>query len=517
MNVLPLNFKALRAPRFLAGVLASGLIATAALHPALAQRGPGGAGPAPGIDTPFGRAPLTFADLVEKVRPAVVSISVSSGTARTAPRSNGSRGNPSFPDIPEDHPLYEFFKQLPKEFRGPGGPGGPGGQRAQAQGSGFVISEDGYVVTNEHVIKGAGRIQVSFDGDNKFDAELVGADPRTDLALLKIKANQRFPYVRLATKSPRVGDWVLAVGNPFGFGGTVTAGIVSALGREVGAGPYEFMQIDAAVNKGNSGGPTFNLEGEVVGVNTAIYSPSGGNVGIAFAIPAKTVQDVISQLLKTGSVARGWLGVAIGNVDEDTAESLGLKTNGGPPRGALIGDITAGGPAEAAGLKRNDIVLSVNGQVIKNSRELAQRVAEIAPGTTVAVEIIRDGRPQTVQVRLGTFPGTGPVASKTEPKRSPGTTKVDLLGLTLAPLSGSGREGVAITEVNPDSHAASRGLKAGDVILEINNQPVSSIGDVESGIKRATDAGRPAVMLRVKTAEGMMQVPVRLEKTARRD
>lgn len=512
MRLSPFSPKTTVGPRLVAGAIAAALIATAALQPVFAQRGPAGPGPTPGIDTPFGRAPLTFADLVEKVRPAVVSITVSSGDSRPNSRGAPPRGAPSLPDIPEDHPLYEFFKQLPKEFRGPGGP------RGQSQGSGFVISEDGYVVTNEHVVKGGGRIQISFDPDNKFDADIVGSDIRTDLALLKIKADRRFPYVRLATKPPRVGDWVLAVGNPYGFSSTVTAGIVSALGREVGSGPYDFMQIDAAVNKGNSGGPTFNLDGEVIGVNTAIYSPSGGNVGIAFAIPAKTVQDVVSQLLKSGSVPRGWLGVAIGNVDEETAESLGMQTNGGAPKGALIGDVTADSPADAAGLRRNDIVLSLNGIVIKNSRELSKRVADTAPGTTVAVEILRDGRTQTVQVRLGTFPGTGPVAAKgSEPKRAPNATRVDLLGLSVAPLTSGGREGVTIAEVNPDSHAASRGLKAGDVIVEINNQPVASVADLEAGLKRALDAGRPAVMLRVRTSEGMMQVPVRLERTARRD
>ena len=222
------------------------------------------------------------------------------------------------PDLPEDHPLNEFFRNLPREFGGRGGQNTPNAPRppSQAQGSGFVISADGYVVTNNHVIDGAAKIQVSFDKDRKYEAELVGTDARTDVALLKIKSSEKFQTVKFAAAQPRVGDWVLAVGNPFGLGGTVTAGIVSAQGRDIGSGPYDYMQIDAAVNRGNSGGPSFNLEGDVVGVNTAIYSPSGGNVGIAFAIPAKTVQDVVAQLKAGGSVSRGWLGVKIQNIDE---------------------------------------------------------------------------------------------------------------------------------------------------------------------------------------------------------
>ena len=237
------------------------------------------------VQTPFGRAPLSFADIVDRVKPAVVSIHVTNGGPKVAQKGAAPpRGKDLLPDLPDDHPLSEFFKRLPPEFRGQPGPNP--GRPSLAQGSGFVISADGYVVTNNHVIDGASKIQVSFDKDNKFDAELVGSDTRTDVALLKIKANQPFLFVKFSDKQPRVGDWVVAVGNPFGLGGTVTAGIVSAQGRDIGSGPYDYMQIDAAVNRGNSGGPTFNLDGEVVGVNTAIYSPSGGNVGIAFAIPA---------------------------------------------------------------------------------------------------------------------------------------------------------------------------------------------------------------------------------------
>ena len=291
-----------------------------------------------------GRAPLSFADIVDRVKPAVVSIHVTNGGSQPkiaqAPKGGSPKGSSPrdlFPGLPDDHPLSEFFKNLPKEWRDLPGPGNP--RPTQAQGSGFVVSADGFVVTNNHVIDGGSKIQVSFDKDNKFDAELIGTDQRTDIALLKIKASQTFPFVKFADKTPRVGDWVIAVGNPFGLGGTVTAGIVSAQGRDIGSGPYDYMQIDAAVNRGNSGGPTFNLDGDVVGVNTAIYSPSGGNVGIAFAIPAKTAGDVVTQLKSSGSVNRGWLGVKIQNIDEDTAASLGLTE----PKGALVTEVTTPG------------------------------------------------------------------------------------------------------------------------------------------------------------------------------
>ena len=367
----------------LVGAALLGATALTAVTPALAQRST----EAPGVQTPFGRAPLSFADIVERVRPAVVSVHVTAGgpkvaTTKGAPAPNNRRGGPggSFPDLPEDHPLNEFFKNLPKEFGGGGPGGGQPPRRGLAQGSGFVISADGYVVTNNHVIDGATKIQVSFDEQNKHDAELIGTDARTDVALLKIKGNKTFPHVKFASKPVRVGDWVLAVGNPFGLGGTVTAGIVSALGRDIGSGPYDFLQIDAAVNRGNSGGPTFNLEGEVVGVNTAIYSPSGGNVGIAFAVPAKTANEVIEQLRTNKTVSRGWLGVKIENIDEDKAASLGM---GEVQRCAhQRGHGRAVRPPSST-LKAGDVVLSVNGAAIDNSRDLARKIAEFAPNTTV--------------------------------------------------------------------------------------------------------------------------------------
>jgi serine protease Do len=457
------------------------------------------------VQTPFGRAPLSFADIVDRVKPAVVSIQVSNG-AKVAANQKGTprRGPEGTPDIPEDSPFYEFFKRLPPEFRGQ-----PTPRPTQAQGSGFVISPDGFVVTNNHVIDGANKITVNFDQDTKYDAELIGTDPRTDLALLKIKGGpSNFNYVKFADKAPRVGDWVLAVGNPFGLGGTVTAGIVSALGRDIGSGPYDYMQIDAAVNRGNSGGPTFNLEGEVVGINTAIYSPSGGNVGIAFAVPAKVASEVITQLKSGGSVSRGWLGVKIQNVDEDTAASLGL----GEAKGALVSEVTLPGPAADAGLKSGDAILSVNGQKVADSRDLARQIAGFAPGSKVDVRILRGQKEQTISVKLGNFP-TAVQLAKAEPtaKEEPKTTELEQLGLTLG--AGPNKEGVLITDVDGNSNAAQKGLKSGDVILEIGNVTVKTPDDVANAVKEVSKLGRTAVLMRVKSGDQVRLVPVQLKKS----
>jgi len=483
-----------------AGLVALGTVAP--LAPALAQR-------SDAVQAPMARAPLTFADIVEKVKPSVVSISVTNGGSRTlANRRGGGGGGQPFggvPGLPDDHPLNEFFKNLPEQFRNQQ----PRARPSLAQGSGFVISADGYVVTNNHVVDGASKIEVSFDDQEKLEAELIGADARTDLALIKIKGDKTFPYVRFASKSSRVGDWVLAVGNPFGLGGTVTAGILSASSRDIGSGPYDFIQVDAAVNRGNSGGPTFNLDGEVIGVNTAIFSPSGGNVGIAFAVPAKTAATVVEQLKSKGSVERGWLGVRIQNVDEDMAASLGLQQ----PRGALVVEATPNGPAEKSGILVRDAILKVNGAVIEDSRDLARKIAEYAPDTTVDVLVWRNNAEKMVPVRLGLFPKSGEELARLQESKpaKPETTELGQLGLTLAPADDKAdSEGVAIAEVDNSSDAAIKGLKAGDRIVEIGGEKVVGADDVRKGVKKARDLGRRAVLLQVMSGERKRYVAVQL-------
>ncbi len=501
-----------------AGLMAAGSLASPTLSWAEVK-------PAGGVvNTAFGQAPLTFADIVEKVKPSVVSISVTTGgNAQVASRGKDKKGDRAergerrmpegLPEGLEDNPLFEyFFKNMPKEFR-------QQQERPQmGQGSGFVISSDGYVVTNNHVIDGANKIQVQFDDKEKYEAELIGTDPRTDVALIKIKSDKAFPAVKFADKPVRVGDWALAVGNPFGLGGTVTAGIVSALSRDINNGPYDFIQIDAAVNKGNSGGPTFNLDGEVIGMNTAIFSPSGGNVGIAFAVPAHTALQVVDQLKKSGSVSRGWLGVKIQNVDEDTAAALGLAD----AKGALVSEVTGGGPAAAAGLKAQDAILSVNGDKIADSKDLARKIADYAPDTTVDVKVWRGSGEQSVKVKLGKFPGTSEEIAKLEqgegsadtPDEETGETSLDKLGIKVAPAKAEGpgksADGVEITEVEPDSDAAEKGLKSGDVILEVDRQTVSSPEDVVAALKKVEGKGLKAVMLHVKASDQKRIVSLKL-------
>jgi serine protease Do len=367
----------------------------------------------------------------------------------------------------------------------------------QAAGSGFVVSSDGYIVTNNHVVDGATKVKVSFDDQEEIDAKIVGTDSRTDLALLKIEPKKPLTVLKFAAKTPRVGAWGLAVGNPFGLGGTGTAGIVSALARNIG-GPYDYMQIDAAVNHGNSGGPTFNLEGDVVGVNTAIYSPTGGNVGIAFAVPAETVKRVVEQLEKGGTVSRGWLGVKIQNIDKDLAGSLGLKE----PKGAIVSEVMKDGPAAEAGLKVEDAILSIDSKLIEDSRDLARTIADLPAKATVDVKVWRNKSEQSVKVKLGTYPNTAATEEGTTEPEEPnkdlgGNVDLKQLGLSVKP--GPGKDGgVVISDVDPNSDAALKGIKEGDIVLKAGNETVSSPQDVAKAVKKAQDDGLPAVMFHIK-------------------
>jgi serine protease Do len=427
--------------------------------------------------------PPSFADLAEKVRPAVVSVNVKSISGDSSVRDM------PIPDLPED--FRDFFDRFRR--------GQPERHPMRAQGSGFLISPDGYVVTNHHVADKADEIEITFENEKKYKAKVIGSDQRTDIALLKIDSKDKFDHwLEFTTVQPRVGDWVLAVGNPFGLGGTVTAGIVSAQGRDIGSGPYDFLQIDAAVNRGNSGGPAVNLDGKVVGVNTAIYSPSGGSVGIAFAIPAATAMDVVQKLKDKGKVSSGWLGVQIQNIDSNLAEGLGLKDD----KGALIAKILSEGPASKSDLKMEDVILEVNGKPVANSRALARMIAGLNPGSDARLHIFRKGKYHDVTVKLGEYPDAEKVAFISGKNDEDPGKEIEDLGLMLVPaqeLPGSAsKEGVAVASVDPNSKAADQGIKRGDIIVELNSKPVSTVEDVSAGIRQARDKGKRVVLLQIR-------------------
>src|SRR5256714_7853113 len=405
--------------------------------------------------------PVGFADIVEKVKPSVISVRVKvDGGARTMSFDGDS-------PFPPGSPMERFFKRFGMpDGQGngqgmPDNPRGPSGRNfTMGQGSGFFISADGYAVTNNHVVDKAESVEVTTDDGKTYTAKVIGTDPKTDIALIKVEGGSNFPHVPLAEKSPRIGDWVLAVGNPFGLGGTVTAGIVSARGRDIGAGPYDdFIQIDAPVNKGNSGGPTFDVDGNVIGVNTAIYSPSGGSVGIAFAIPADTVKSVVTQLKDKGSVTRGWIGVQIQPVNADIADSLGLKK----AEGALVAEPQADGPAVKAGIQSGDVITAVNGQEIKDARDLAKKISSLPPGSNVKLGVVSKGAEKTVNVTLGELPREQRQArANTDERGDSSGTEVPRLGLSLAPagkVAGAGSEGVVVTQIDPDGPAATHGFR----------------------------------------------------------
>ena len=444
-----------------------------------------------------------FADVVDKVKPAVVSVQVKSD-ARPQEANGPFFGGPGFDQLPDDHPLKRFFRDFQDGPRGPDGPrskpgkpGKPDGKgrlRPVSQGSGFFISDDGYVVTNNHVVSDGSAYVVVLDDGTELDAKLIGTDPRTDLAVIKVDSDRKFPYVSFADDSKtRVGDWVVAVGNPFGLGGTVTAGIVSARGRDIGASVYDdFIQIDAAVNKGNSGGPTFNLNGQVVGINTAIFSPSGGNVGIAFAIPATTATQVVDQLIKHGKVQRGWLGVQIQPVSKDIADSLGLKE----AKGALVADPMKG-PAAKAGIKAGDVIVSVNDEAVADARDLARKIAGIAPDETVTLGVWRDGKKDDVKVKIAAMPSKENAATSPSQSGSEDSDSLSDFGLTVTPAEDG--KGVVVTNVDSDSDAADKGVRPGDIIRQVNGVDVETAEDVSGAIDEAVKSGRSNVLLRVET------------------
>jgi serine protease Do len=449
--------------------------------------------------------PMGFADIVEKVKPAVISVRVK---VNSGPQMMGLEGDQPFPPGSQ---MERFFRRFgaPDGEGMPQAPRQPRNRMVTGQGSGFIISADGYAVTNNHVVDKAETVDVMADDGKTYTAKVIGTDPRTDLALIKIDGRNDFPFVHLGERTPRIGDWVLAVGNPFGLGGTVTAGIVSARGRDIGAGPYDdFIQIDAPVNKGNSGGPTFDVDGNVIGVNTAIFSPSGGSVGIAFAIPADTVKTVVAQLKDKGSVTRGWIGVQIQPVTAEIAESIGLKS----PEGALVADPQADGPAAKAGIVAGDVITAVNGKPVKDARDLAKQIGGLAPGATAKLTVWRKGEEKAISMTLGELPKSKEArASKAD--GNPSGTEVPKLGLTLAPagqVAGSGSDGVVVTNVDPDGVASEQGLKTGDVILEVGGKKVASPAEVRDVLAGIHKDGKRSVLMRVKSGENTKFVALRL-------
>jgi serine protease Do len=434
------------------------------------------------------------------VKPAVISVRVNLAAAKTASLDQGdilpfgrSQGNAA--PFGQNSPFERFFRQFGFQDR----PNVMPRQHVAAEGSGFFISPDGYAVTNNRVVNNATSVQVITSDGKTLDAKVVGTDPLTDLAVIKVDGDH-LPFVKFADHDPRIGDWVIAVGNPFGLGGTVTAGVISARGRDIGSGPYnDFIQIDAPMNRGNSGGPSFDMDGNVIGVNTAIYSPSGGSVGIGFDIPAATAKMVVAQLEQKGHVTRGWMGVRVQTVTGDIANGLGLKK----AEGAIVDEPQAGSPAAKAGLMAGDVITAVDGKEVKDSRALAQMISGMAPGATVKLDVWQDGHDKTVSLKLGELPSERQANAETE---QPGSgTASPRLGLTLAPASdvaGAGNEGVAVTAVNPDSPAAEHGMATGDVILDVGGKKVSKPADVRQALGDLTKEGKHTVLMRVKSNDG---------------
>jgi serine protease Do len=448
--------------------------------------------------------PDSFAALVKAVQPAVVNIAT---TARI-----GTAVMPEF-RFPEGSPFERYFR----DFFGNGFPNKPEmgpGPKARALGSGFIIDPDGYVVTNNHVIDKAEEITVTVNGGDQYSARIIGRDPKTDLAVLKIEANEPLPYVQFGdSDAAQVGDWVIAVGNPFGLGGSVSAGIISARGRDIRSGPFDdYLQVDAPINRGNSGGPLFDREGKVIGINTAIFSPSGGSVGIGFAIPSAMAKTIVEQLKQSGQVERGFLGVHIQEVSKEIAQSLDLDE----AKGALIARVESDGPAEEAGLKTGDLILEFNGQKVDRLKDLPRLVAAAKAGEKSKLRILRDGNEQIVNVKVGRMPGDEMTAMKSSESKGSAQAR---LGVALAPLTPEYKqrlrlpddaEGVVIVDVERNSAAAREGLRAGDVIKRVGNKKVSTPEDVIEALKG--QANREAVLILVSRQGNDRFIAIPLDK-----
>ncbi|WP_420380619.1 DegQ family serine endoprotease [Marivita sp.] len=441
----------------------------------------------------MGHAQESFADLAEKISPSVVNITTSTTVAgRTGPQGI----------VPEGSPFEDFFR----EFQDRNGPGDRP-RRSSALGSGFVISEDGFIVTNNHVIEGADEVMIEFFEGFELPAEIVGTDPNTDIALLKVESETPLKFVKFGdSDTARVGDWVMAMGNPLGQGFSVSAGIVSARNRALSGTYDDYIQTDAAINRGNSGGPLFNMDGEVIGVNTAILSPNGGSIGIGFSMASNVVTRVVDQLKEFGETRRGWLGVRIQDVTEDVAEALGLAS----AKGALVSDVPEG-PAMEAGMQAGDVIVSFDGREVEDTRGLVRQVGNTEVGKSVRVVVNRDGETQTLLVTLGRREEAESAvpASQPGPDEEEAPMSMELMGLTLSPLSSEIREqlelpesakGLAVMDVDETSEAFEKGLRAGDVITEAGQAQVLAISDLEDRIAEAKDAGRKSILLLVRRA-----------------
>ncbi|MBV9653813.1 MAG: DegQ family serine endoprotease [Acetobacteraceae bacterium] len=508
------------------GIRAALLAATAlAAVTGVAGLGGSGLGPPAAVARP---APDSFADLAQQLLPAVVNISSS-----TSVQARGGIPGPEIPMFPPGSPFEQFFKDFLDRNRPGGHPGvpgmpgqpGPQGQqqtpapperRMQSLGSGFIIDPAGIVVTNNHVIEGADEVTVTLQDNTALKATVIGRDERVDVAVLKVTTEHPLTAVPFGdSDKERVGDWVLAIGNPFGLGGTVTAGIVSARGRDIRQGPYDdFIQTDAAINRGNSGGPLFNMEGQVIGINTAIYSPSGGSIGIGFSIPANMAHNVVDQLRQFGHARRGWLGVRIQQVTPDIAESLGLKDSGG----AMVAGVNDGGPADEAKIRNGDVIIKFNNQDVKEMRNLPRIVAETPIGINVPVMIWRDGQQQTLQAKVGELPDDQQQvadASATAPSKQSAANQTTLsgLGLQVSPITQDAREkyqlgpdlkGVVVTGVDASGSAAERGIKVGDVIVEVGSppEPVGSPTEVQNRVDSVRKQNRKSVLMLIQGQEG---------------
>ncbi|HKS88362.1 MAG TPA: DegQ family serine endoprotease [Stellaceae bacterium] len=463
--------------------------------------------------------PDGFADLAEKLSPSVVNIST---TQTLKPKHQGEHG-PGHSELPPGSPFEEFFKDFFDHNGQPGQRPELKPRKATSLGSGFVIDAGGYIVTNNHVIADADQITVILHDDTNLKAEVVGRDTKTDVAVLKVKTDKQLPAASWGdSDKARVGDWVLAIGNPFGLGGSVTAGILSARQRDINSGPYDdFLQTDAAINRGNSGGPMFNMAGQVIGINTAIYSPSGGSIGIGFAIPSNLAQEVVAELIREPdhTVHRGWLGVRIQAVTDEIAESLGLDK----ARGALVASVNDNGPAQQGGIQPGDIVLAFNGKPVTDMRHLPRLVAESRVGKTVPVTVWRKRQQTTLQVKLGRLEETEQVAAKEPPPEKPSSAPSDtvtMLGLTLSNITPQLKDkfalgddkGVVVLDVAKDSPAAEKGLQPGDVIMEASQEEIKSPKQVAGKVDDAKHAGRKSILLLVERKGDLRFVALRLDK-----